>query len=149
MCCTTEHLPQSRTLSRRAAYFQSSHGCPKIDQVLYTGVHRYWKNNPEEVATPRKKKPTPRVSIEAIDDFDRGVVCRAIYGMYDRNEHVTMDTLLDVLRANPGPDTTSGETTHKEWRKDEYTAWLTKHDIKFDPSAMKMELMSKALAYKL
>nr|CAD7449520.1 unnamed protein product [Timema bartmani] len=33
----------------------------------------------------------------------------------DSNEHMTLDTLLDVLRANPGPDTTSifegGRTT--------------------------------------
>nr|CAD7397162.1 unnamed protein product [Timema cristinae] len=36
----------------------------------------------------------------------------------------------------------------KSWRKDEYAAWLMKHDIKFNPSAMKMELMSKALAHK-
>nr|CAD7401485.1 unnamed protein product [Timema poppensis] len=36
----------------------------------------------------------------------------------------------------------------KSWRKEEYAAWLTKHDIKFDPSAMKMELMSKVLAHK-
>nr|CAD7197000.1 unnamed protein product [Timema douglasi] len=182
------------------------------------------RNNPEEVATPQKKrkqKPTPRVSVEAIDDFDRGVTHRAIYGMYDRNEHVTLETLLDVLRANPGPDTASifegGRTTlckllheigfswqktngrkvlmedvnvaakriaflrehrklaaennnfvfldetwiffkaillqveklpTKSWRKEEYAAWLTKHDIKFDPSTMKMELMSKALAHK-
>nr|CAD7195636.1 unnamed protein product [Timema douglasi] len=72
----------------------------------------------KEVATPqkkRKKKPTPRVSVEAIDNFDRGVIHRAIYGMYDRNEHVTLDTLLDVFRANPGPDTANifggGRTT--------------------------------------
>nr|CAD7419112.1 unnamed protein product [Timema cristinae] len=78
----------------------------------------YWKNNPEEVATSQKKrnqKPTPRVSVEAIDDFDRGVIRRAIYGMYDRNEHVTLDTLLDVILANPGPGTASifegGRTT--------------------------------------
>nr|CAD7432504.1 unnamed protein product [Timema monikensis] len=62
-----------------------------------------------------KKKPTSRVSVEAIDDFDRGVVHRAIYSMYDRNQHVTLDTLLDVLRANPGPDTANifggGRTT--------------------------------------
>nr|CAD7434138.1 unnamed protein product [Timema monikensis] len=168
----------------------------------------YWKKNPEEVATPQKKrklKPIPRVSVEAIDDFDRGVIRRAIYGMYDRNEHVTLDTLLDVLRANPEPGTASifegGRTTlykllheigfswqktsgrrvlmedvnvaakriaflreyrklaaennnfveklpTKSWRKEEYAAWLTKHNIKFDPSAMKMELMSKALAHK-
>nr|CAD7418095.1 unnamed protein product [Timema cristinae] len=35
--------------------------------------------------------------------------------MYDRNEHVTLDSLLDVLRANPGPNTASifegGRTT--------------------------------------
>nr|CAD7451551.1 unnamed protein product [Timema bartmani] len=37
----------------------------------------------------------------------------------------------------------------KSWRKIEYAAWLTKHDIKFDPSAMKIELMCKALAHKL
>nr|CAD7398514.1 unnamed protein product [Timema poppensis] len=182
-------------------------------------VMKYWKKNPEEVATPQNKqkmKPTPRVSVEAIEDFDRGVTHRAIYGMYDRNEHVTLDTLLDVLRANTGPDTTSifeGRRTtlykllHKigfSWqksgrkvlmedvnveakriaflreyrklavennnfvfldetwifstrveklptnncRKDEYAAWLTKHDIKFDPSAMKIELISKALAHK-
>nr|CAD7268982.1 unnamed protein product [Timema shepardi]CAD7581449.1 unnamed protein product [Timema californicum] len=30
----------------------------------------------------------------------------------------------------------------KSWRKVEYAAWLTKHDIKFDPSAMKMELIA-------
>nr|CAD7258792.1 unnamed protein product [Timema shepardi] len=29
----------------------------------------------------------------------------------------------------------------KSWRKDEYVAWITKHDIKFDPPEMKMELM--------
>nr|CAD7418188.1 unnamed protein product [Timema cristinae] len=27
--------------------------------------------------------------------------------MYDRNEHVTLDLFLDVIRANPGPDTAS------------------------------------------
>nr|CAD7577107.1 unnamed protein product [Timema californicum] len=147
------------------------------------------KNNPEEVATPlkkRKEKPIPRVSVEAIDNFDRGVIHRAIYGMYDRNEHVTLDTLLDVFRANPGLDTANifggGRTTlykllheigfswqktsgrkvlmedvnvlqvekllTKSWRKEEYAAWLMKHDIKFNPSVMKMELMSKALAHK-
>nr|CAD7262815.1 unnamed protein product [Timema shepardi] len=52
-------------------------------------------------------KPTPRVSVEEIEDFDQGVVRRAIYGMYDRNEHVTLDALLDVIRANTGPDTAS------------------------------------------
>nr|CAD7570600.1 unnamed protein product [Timema californicum] len=77
----------------------------------------YWKKNPEEVATPQNKKkmkPTPRVSVEEIEDFDQGVVRRAIYGMYDRNEHVTLDALLDVIRANTGPDTASifeGRTT--------------------------------------
>nr|CAD7453897.1 unnamed protein product [Timema tahoe] len=42
-------------------------------------VLKYWKKNPEEVATPqkkRKKKLTPRVSVEAIYDFDQGVVRR-------------------------------------------------------------------------
>nr|CAD7434523.1 unnamed protein product [Timema monikensis] len=170
-------------------------------ELLKPTVLKYWKNNPEEVATPqkkRKKKPTPRVSIKAIDDFDRGVIRRAIHGMYDRDDHVT-------FRVNPGPGTASifqgGRTTlyklhheigfswqktnrrkvlmedvnvaakriaflreyrklaaeninfveklpTKSWRKDEYAARFTKHDIKFDSSAVKMELMSKALAHK-
>nr|CAD7417967.1 unnamed protein product [Timema poppensis] len=42
----------------------------------------------EEISTPQKKikkKPTPRVSVEANDDFDRGVVRRAIYGIWGKN----------------------------------------------------------------
>nr|CAD7264176.1 unnamed protein product [Timema shepardi] len=128
------------------------------------------KNNPEEVATPlkkRKEKPIPRVSVEAIDNFDRGVIHRAIYGMYDRS--------LDTANIFGGGRTTLYKLLHeigfswqkasgrkvlmedvnvveklltKSWRKEEYAAWLMKHDIKFNPSVMKMELMSKALAHK-
>nr|CAD7413781.1 unnamed protein product [Timema cristinae] len=78
-------------------------------------VSRYWKKNPEEVATPQNKKelkPTPRVSVEAIDDFDRGVIRRAIYGMFrstNTSQHYQYQTNLTgrgsllTTSIEPGP----------------------------------------------
>nr|CAD7397161.1 unnamed protein product [Timema cristinae] len=92
---------KSQLMEREDTILSLKANVRQLDKELEEARKRKWRL----LKRREKKKPTSRVSVEAIDDFDRGVVHRAIYSMYDRNEHVTLDTLLDVLRENPGPDT--------------------------------------------